>query len=254
MWSIWGYSPYQAHSSLTRVFEELMGTRNERRGFSRDRQGGGRQKNVSFLIVSEDTKSSVLYFQDLIKEVNSIRLVAEEAPKIARESKVKGCGKGEANLVREAERIRESELTPFDSCWIVFDKDADQDFAQTIKAAEKAGFKVAWSNESFELWYLLHFRNRSSYIDRKACIEALEKELGKLDPSFSYAKGASAIFRYLTEERRRQAIRNAENLRAYWQELGTADCGQHNPCTQVDQLVQELTDPEKRKELIKRKS
>nr|WP_314649253.1 RloB family protein [uncultured Porphyromonas sp.] len=228
-----------------------MGTRNEGRGFSRDRQGGRLQKNVSFLIVSEDTKSSVLYFQDLIKEINSIRLAT---PKIASESKVKGCGKGEANLVREAERIREREQTSFDSCWLVFDKDADQNFAQTIKAAEKAGFKVAWSNESFELWYLLHFRNQSASIDRKACIANLEKELGKLDPSFSYAKGASAIFRYLTEERRRQAIRNAENLRAYWQESGTADCGQHNPCTQVDQLVQELTDPEKRKELIKRKS
>lgn len=228
-----------------------MGTRNERRGFSRDRQGGGRQKNVSFLIVSEDTKSSVLYFQDLIKEVNSIRLVT---PKIASASKVKGCGKGEGNLVQEAERIRESEQTPFDSCWLVFDKDADQNFAQTIKAAEKAGFNVAWSNESFELWYLLHFRNQSSFIDRKACIAALEKELGKLDPSFSYAKGASAIFRYLTEDRRRQAIRNAANLRAYWQKLGTADCGQHNPCTQVDLLVQKLTDPEERKKLIKRKS
>lgn len=228
-----------------------MGTRNERRGFSRDRQGGGRQKNVSFLIVSEDTKSSVLYFQDLIGKVNSIRLVT---PKIAKGSMIKGCGKGGANLVLEAERIRKRELTPFDSCWLVFDKDADQNFAQTIKAAEKAGFKVAWSNERFELWYLLHFRNQSSSIDRKACITALEKELRKLDPSFSYAKGSSATFSYLTEDRRRQAIRNAENLRAYWQKSGTADCGQHNPCTQVDLLVQELTDPEKRKELIKRQS
>lgn len=229
-----------------------MGTRNERRGFSRDRQGGGRQKNVSFLIVSEDTKSSVLYFQDLIKEANNIRLVT---PKIASASKVKGCGKGEANLVREAERIRESEQTPFDSCWLVFDKDADQNFAQTIKAAEKAGFKVAWSNESFELWYLLHFRPQTAHIGRKACIDALEQELGKLDPSFSYAKGASTIFSYLTKDRREYAIKNAAKLRKHWEEdMGSVDCGQHNPCTQVDLLVHELTDPEKRKELIKRKS
>lgn len=231
-----------------------MGARNRTRGFERDRQGGGRQKNVSFLIVSEDTKSSVLYFEDLIKEVNSIRLVAEEAPKIARESKVKGCGKGEGNLVKEAERIRKREQTPFDSCWLVFDKDADQNFAQTIKSAEKAGFKVAWSNESFELWYLLHFRNQSSFIDRKACISALEQELGKLDPSFSYAKGASAIFRYLTEDRREYAIKNAAKLRKHWEDMGSVDCGQHNPCTQVDLLVQELTDPEKRKKLVERKS
>ncbi len=51
--------------------------------------------------------------------------------------------------------------------WCVFDRDkipdgskpdaADTEFDKSIELAELHGIKVAWSNDAFELWVLLHF-------------------------------------------------------------------------------------------------
>jgi len=46
---------------------------------------------------------------------------------------------------------------PYDQCWVVFDRDsfkADA-FDNAIYKAEANDFNVAYSNEAFELWYLL---------------------------------------------------------------------------------------------------
>ncbi|HMC86551.1 MAG TPA: RloB family protein, partial [Chitinophagaceae bacterium] len=47
-----------------------------------------------------------------------------------------------------------------DHYWIVFDKDdaADEDFIQAIELAEKNNIRAAWSNQAFELWIILHYR------------------------------------------------------------------------------------------------
>ncbi len=43
--------------------------------------------------------------------------------------------------------------------WCVFDKDSfsDDNFNQAKKLAENNNIRPAYSNEAFELWYLLHF-------------------------------------------------------------------------------------------------
>jgi len=45
-----------------------------------------------------------------------------------------------------------------------------------------------------------------------------------------------------------QAIKNAEKLRNSYQDT---DYSSHNPCTHVDRLIKEITDPEVRKEILK---
>ncbi len=59
-----------------------------------------------------------------------------------------------------------------DEIWCVFDIDdyLDQnrvEFMKWLKTAEKANINLAWSNESFELWFLMHFENPQEVIWRK---------------------------------------------------------------------------------------
>lgn len=59
--------------------------------------------------------------------------------------------------------------------WCVFDKDdfTDSQFNSSIDKAEKNGLKTAWSNESIELWFLLHFENIQSPIPRTEYIKKI---------------------------------------------------------------------------------
>ncbi len=239
-----------------------MGKRHQReRGFRSHRPIGVRQKEIRFLIVSEDTKSSVSYFKAMIKDIQAIKysvvkgipsqeLANDELVGVSSETKVVGCGMATMRLLEEAENIRDKEQTPFDSCWLVFDKDDFKDFNQAIKEATDAGFKVAWSNESFELWYLLHFRYQNTGLGRKECIKALEEVIRKHDPKFKYEKGNTDMYGILSESGdQSQAIKFAQKLRDSYTDENYAS---HNPCTRVDMLVKELTDPDRRKEILKR--
>lgn len=68
--------------------------------------------------------------------------------------------------------IKLMELSKYDEYWVVFDKDeySDQDFNQAIQLAYQNRIRVAYSNQAFEYWLLLHFQdhngsklNRSEY-------------------------------------------------------------------------------------------
>ena len=61
---------------------------------------------------------------------------------------------------------------------MVFDKDDYQDFDESISYAENNGFNVAYSNESFELWFLLHFSLFVNPVTRGNYARLLSKYLG----------------------------------------------------------------------------
>ena len=235
-----------------------MGKRHQHtQGFG-GRRVGGLGKNVHFLILSEDTESSFSYFNAMIESVQAAR----HSQVIGISSTVKGIGRGTGVLLRKAEAKkieaeRKSQI-PFDRCWLVFDKDDFKDFNQVIKEATNAGFEVAWSNESFELWYLLHFRicvknyeDGEARLNRKDCIKALENEIKKHDATFIYEKKDSMHGRLAQYGDQNLAIAQAEELREL--HMG-GDYASHNPCTRVDMLVKELTDLDKRREILKRSS
>ena len=50
---------------------------------------------------------------------------------------------------------------------MVFDKDDYPDFDEAIELAKKNGFEVAYSNQAFELWFLLHFKKYSGKLHRR---------------------------------------------------------------------------------------
>lgn len=60
-------------------------------------------------------------------------------------------------MVRQAEQL--SQRDTYEKVWCVFDKDdfSAQDFNNAITVAEGLNFGVAYSNQSFEYWLILHF-------------------------------------------------------------------------------------------------
>lgn len=116
----------------------------------------------TFLIVCEGEVTEPEYF-------NSFRLTS---------ANVKAIGKGmnTISLVKEAIAIRDIEKRRnrnYDQCWVVFDKDdfADSDFNAAIQMAQANVFHVAYSNQAFEFWFLLHFNLYQGAIHRNRYTE-----------------------------------------------------------------------------------
>ena len=221
--------------------EEIAKLKQERRKAkaSQKRREKTREKLVRFLIVCEGEKTEPHYFEALIKNcISTIREVI-----------IEGEGRATVALVDRAKAIKQElerkNAMAFDRVWLVFDKDNIDDFNEAIRKAKKLGFQCAWSNEAFELWYLLHFAYLDTGIGRNAYVEKLQgffrEKMG--DTDFEYKKGNPNIYRLLQKHGSEDlAISHANKLRASYE--GT-DYANHKPCTMVDKLVKELKDPKK---------
>jgi hypothetical protein len=63
-------------------------------------------------------------------------------------------------MIENAVAFKNATEKRVDHYWAVFDKDetTDEHFAQAIQLANTNGIQVAWSNQAFECWIILHFR------------------------------------------------------------------------------------------------
>ena len=167
-----------------------------------------------------------------------------------KEVNVKGCGCSTCQLINEAKKIQEKleheRQVSFDRVWLVFDKDEFKDFNKAIEDAKKEGMNCAWSNQAFELWYVLHFLYLDTGVDRKQYIEMIEDKVRKASKSkkFKYKKNDKDFYQILQEHGdEEQAIKRAQRLRGIRGE--EKNYAAHNPRTEVDLLVDELRHPEK---------
>ena len=151
---------------------------------------------------------------------------------------VYGRGLETIRVVEEAIRLNENE-GPFDQIWCVFDRDGfpPDDFDNAIHKLESLsdqGFHAAFSNEAFELWYILHFEFLQSGISRDMYCSKLKEYLGG-----SYDKGDRDNYEKIQSRgSENDAIRNAEKLLAIHAE-GTP-YSRRCPMTTVHELVKEL--------------
>lgn len=220
--------------------EEIARLRQERREAkaAKKRKENTRARLVRFLIVCEGAKTEPHYFEALIQ--NHISTV--------REVTIEGEGRATVALVDRTLEIKQElerrNAMQFDRVWVVFDKDDFTDFNDAIKKARQLGFESAWTNEAFELWYLLHFEYLDTAISRTAYIKKLQEAFRNRmdDKSFVYKKGNPDIYNLLqTYGREDLAKRFANQLRSLY--AGT-DYASHKPCTMIDKLVEELEHPE----------
>ncbi|MBF2005048.1 RloB family protein [Chlorogloeopsis fritschii PCC 9212] len=178
-----------------------------------------REVRQRFLIVCEGEKTEPNYFRSF------------RVPKNVAEIDVQGLGENPSKLVQSAKELQNQE--DYDQVWCVFDRDSwpMEDFNNAIKNADAQGFKVAYSNEAFELWYVLHFEFLNTGIPRSDYKKKLTSLLGK-----TYKKNSETIYDELFEKQS-IAIKNAENLlKQYAPHIPARD----NPSTTVHLLVQEL--------------
>ena len=144
---------------------------------------------------------------------------------------IEGSGHNTLSLVRQAVQL--SKLKNYREVWCVFDRDSFP--AKNIRAAyalaAENNFKVAYSNECFEIWYILHFKYLESELNRQQYIKQLKKELGK------YEKNSIDMYDRLLKHQE-DAIRNATKLK---QLHGVnADPSKCTPYTTVHELVKRL--------------
>ncbi|MBW8684319.1 RloB family protein [Chitinophaga rhizophila] len=96
--------------------------------------------------------------------------------------KIASSGHSTSGLVKQA--IKMAAQQKYQQVWCVFDKDnfPSQDFNDAIKLAQKNNFGVAWSNQAFEYWLILHFAdhqgNRMSRKDYHSVINNYIRYLG----------------------------------------------------------------------------
>ncbi len=191
------------------------------------------------LIVCEGSKTEPNYFKAFHKKKRGLYVVDLEFG---------GGGINTKKVVDEAIRRKtqaELENNPYDRVWAVFDKDdfPDVAFNAAILKAKKNGMGCAWSNEAFELWYLLHFCKRETPMSRTEYKEAISRAVNdspayKDKKEYVYEKNNpenySIMNKYGSQD---SAIRNALDMEKYFTDQSFAT---HNPCTKVHEIVLQL--------------
>ena len=203
----------------------------------------------SILIICEGEQTEPNYFQSF--PVSNIRV------------KTIGTGRNTTSLVAEAVRKWKEFAHDgkfFERLWCVFDRDDfplqlyNKAFEDIVKETRKLNRKykknvkreieicIAYSNEAFELWYLLHYDYIDSTITRSEYKRMLSQRMGK-----EYQKNDLEIYHLLDDLSKRTnnqkgqnfANSNAERLREGY---NLTDRHNHCPSTNVDALVLQLNE------------
>jgi hypothetical protein len=116
----------------------------------------------------------------------------------------------------------------------VFDRDSfpAEQFNRALELARQRGIRVAYSNEAFELWYLLHYHYHDVATSRSDYGRMLSERLG-----IPYRKNSREMYELLLN-RQPEAIRNAQRLLSFYGPEHNPE--RDNPSTAVHLLVQEL--------------
>lgn len=208
-----------------------------------ERPANDRKYTYHILIACEDENTEPYYFGEYKK------LFEEIWPKETLFLKPIGTGRNSLGVVQQAIEERSKLKTTVDQTWAVFDKD-DLDksegninrFNEAFTLGEQNDVKIAYSNECFELWLLLHFEdiNKEAAIPRTEIYNRLENAIKKYEPEFSYEHGNNNIVdltsKYGDED---AAIKRAEELFNYHKQEKHQPI-ESNPNTLVYNLVREL--------------
>lgn len=129
----------------------------------------------------------------------------------------------------------------YQNVWIVFDKDDFDDFDDAITEGQEKGYKIAWSNQSFEYWLFLHFDYSDSALDRYTWSAKLSEIFMKYDlDDKRYSKNYNNIYEIVDKyDGVNRAIKNAKRRMADFDEQSMKP-SKFDPSTKVYLLVEEL--------------
>lgn len=185
-----------------------------------------------YLLFCEGARTEPNYFEEIKKELPKNLVNIDIDP---------SGGKNTISLVNHAVKMvpkyQSTNPNIEYEVWIVFDKDSfpDSNFENAIKKANSFDYKCAYSNEAFELWYLLHFEDYQHAMSRNDYSKLLSKHLGR-----EYKKNDTEIYNLLKDldnSREDLAINRAKKLEEIHE---GKSCANSNPSTLVYKLIEEL--------------
>ncbi len=190
-----------------------------------------------FLIICEGLNTERRYFESFPVPSKTVLIEGGKGSKTA--------------LVNYAIKIKNEPEYAGREVWCVYDFDVKpdeaktqrQDFNRSILKAVQNGMNVAWSNDAFELWFVMHYQKVDAALSRDKLFSIL-KDKWMLDSFHNEAKSDSFCKghyeRHGGSESASQAlaIRRAKELHEeYNNQQNYAD---QTPCTTVYLLVEEL--------------
>jgi len=137
-----------------------------------------REAHPKIVVWSHTKKAEIEYFQGFKNYLQTPLLV----PRKDIHWKPQDLLDAVAEWKRNPENICEKDG---DQVWCVFDvddffKDSQDELLQAVKTARNNNIKIAYANECFEFWILLHFKRTSAQIKRGSEIEKeIQKEFKK---------------------------------------------------------------------------
>lgn len=156
-------------------------------------------------------------------------------------------GQAKLKLVESTTEIINSSDEDYNEVWCVFDMDvkrgADEfaDFDNAIDKASLLGYKVAYSNDAFELWFYLHYRFTDAQNLRTFYYQKLGEKFGlnyvRDGKKYDFCLKVYSILNNDSNSSQKQAIERARRLLELQQHL---PFHQQNPVTKVYELVEEL--------------
>ena len=193
-----------------------------------------------WLFVCEGTRTEPDYLKALERRINRDKARVDFC--------VKGVAKPPRGVVNRAAAFvcAAAELSaaaiPFDRVFTVFDKDAfsASEFNDAAYISDKNGFVPLWSNESFELWLLLHFDYMDTAVTRENYLGILKSDF-KESFGKKYSKSNAGNFDLLSGGgKTAKAVYNAKRLAAKYDE--SLSPAHKNPCTMFYRLFEIIED------------
>lgn len=224
----------------------LQAAKARRQGIDLARPAPARTEHPMILIVCQGERTEVDYFNLFELATATIKTASKAYDP--------------EKLVDYARTLREQATAddrPYEQVWCVFDKDdsSAQQVHASLSQAKAANVRVAFSNQAFEYWLLLHFLDHNGAgLDRKVCTTRLSELVAQVDPAIRYdgfgSKRISRAFFDLLEAdvpvarsgrqpRRKVAIGRGRKIAAAWKAQGIEPAYQEST-TWVYRLVEEL--------------
>lgn len=158
-------------------------------------------------------------------------------------------GQSKIKLIESTKEIIDSTDEEYNEVWCVFDMDvkrgADEfaDFDNAINKALEFGYKAAYSNDAFELWFYLHYNLTNTQQLRSFYYKELGKRFGinyvKDGKKYSFCIQIYSILNKDINSSQQNAI---ERGKALFEEQKHLTYHKQNPITKVYELVEVLNE------------
>lgn len=193
---------------------------------------GRRKRNPVVYIICEGTETEIRYFKRFRSRYCHIDILPIPSQYKAADKLVQ---KVKSTLGNNPYYPKDG-----DALWCVFDRDDNTNnmLNRAKTMAEKSGYKIAYSNPSFELWFLWHFVHQKNEIADSQAVIRLLKQKGRLE---QYEKSAEVYDELLPNQLK--AIERAElRIKELVDNHDRVLCRESNPVSTVSELVKYLNE------------